>query len=516
MPPSLRRLLSQPELMLKLLTPADSLPDGGLDVSVQWVHNSDLADPTPFLSAGQMLLTTGTQFNVHTDGDSGDASKGFYDDYVARLRDLGIAALGFGTEVFRVGTPEFLVAAGRAHGLPIFEVPYRTPFIAIARLAADLAVEESYARSIWALGAQRAISLAALRPDGLSATLSELSKQLDHWVALFDAGGKLNRVYPPDALNGAMLDIVRSEAARLLRRRQRASSAVVSGGESLSLQTLGRGDELRGVLALGGSAALDKTGQDVVNAVVAMAGLSLEQNRALDRARGHLRSGLMHALLGGSIELATHISREMWGPLPAEPVRVAVTDASTEQLDVITDYLELRVEEQPGALFYAVHDGCLLLVLADSAVGALGELCGEFELRAGRSDPSRYDALPRALSQADYALERAREGAGGIVDFDTVAQQGVLAFLARTDVREIAFAILNPVSAHDTAEGTELLASVRVWLEHNARFDSAAQSLGVHRHTLRARVQQAERLLGRDLSTFQARADIWAALLATG
>ncbi|WP_431247923.1 helix-turn-helix domain-containing protein [Leifsonia xyli] len=37
----------------------------------------------------------------------------------------------------------------------------------------------------------------------------------------------------------------------------------------------------------------------------------------------------------------------------------------------------------------------------------------------------------------------------------------------------------------------------------------------MHRHTLRARVADAERLLGRDLSSFAARADLYAALRAS-
>ena len=98
----------------------------------------------------------------------------FADEYVRRLRDTGVAALGFGTEVIRAGTPDALVDACARQGLPLFEVPYRVPFIAIARLVADLLAEDAYARQAWALAAQRAISLAALRPDGLSATLAEL------------------------------------------------------------------------------------------------------------------------------------------------------------------------------------------------------------------------------------------------------------------------------------------------------------------------------------------------------
>jgi PucR family transcriptional regulator, purine catabolism regulatory protein len=53
---------------------------------------------------------------------------------------------------------------------------------------------------------------------------------------------------------------------------------------------------------------------------------------------------------------------------------------------------------------------------------------------------------------------------------------------------------------------------MRVWLENDARIDQAASALGVHRHTARTRVATAERVLGVDLSTFAARAELWAAL----
>ncbi len=54
-----------------------------------------------------------------------------------------------------------------------------------------------------------------------------------------------------------------------------------------------------------------------------------------------------------------------------------------------------------------------------------------------------------------------------------------------------------------------------MWLESDGRFDTAAELLGVHRHTLRNRIRMVEQLLGRDMQGFPTRADIWAALLAT-
>lgn len=519
MKPTVQTLLDRPELALGLLTPADALPDGALDAPVVWAHSSDLADPTPFLDAGHVLLTTGTQFAEGVVGDGAAADAEFADAFVRRLRERGIAALGFGTEVIRAGTPEALVAACLAQGLPLFEVPYRTPFIAIARTVADLIAEDAYARQAWALSAQRAISLAALRPDGLSATLAELSNRLGAWVGLVDATGSLDREAPEGGLAQPALGEVVGEARSMLRRGQRASRTLLAAESTeapqrMTLQTLGGGGALRGVLAIGDSAELDQAGREVVTSVIALAGLALEQNRDLDRARGHLRSGLLSGILAGDTTLAERVSAEMWGPLPEPPLRIMVTDAPLTQADRLTELLELRVEERGGRLFFGRDDEQYVLVVEESDAPLAEEIATEFELPVGVSDPVGGGAVAQAHEQALRALDRARESGAGVVNFDEISRQGVLAFLARTDARAVALATLAPLTEHDAANGTSLVVTTRTWLEHGGQFDATAQALGVHRHTVRSRIALAERLLGRDLSGFHARADLWAALLA--
>lgn len=586
--PTLQRLLARHDLALTLLTPEMGEPTEttssvgidmlgidaveidavgvdpvGVDASVVWVHSSDLLDPTPFLAAGHVLLTTGTQFGTGQRNETDDESTrteahARYVAYVERLRRCGVVALGFGTEVVRDGTPEPLRDACRRQGLPLFEVPFRTPFIAVERAAGDLIAEDHYARTTWALSAQHAIAVAALRPDGLSATLAELSRQLDHWVALFDTSGALDRVFPAMAFarsdvapssaasgvaravtcaeasaSGGALATVRREAGRLLQAGQRASSSVLAGGETLTLQTLGRPGELRGVLALGGTTALDRASQSVVTSVIALAGLALEQNSALGLAVGHLRSGLLRTLLGGDLALVQGVAEQMWGPLPAAPVRIARVQVPPKRRDAFIEWLELRVEARPGTLFFArlddtqpaapashtpppgaPADGTVVLCLRADDTGLAAEACSLFEAWGGLSDLSGYDTLPAALAQSAQALERAREAPPGVVEFAAISRQGVLAFLARADVRDIGLAALGPLLSHDAQHGSQLVPTLRVWLEHNGQFGTVAEQLGVHRHTVRARIGEIETLLGRDLSGFPARAELWAALLA--
>jgi purine catabolism regulator len=470
MPATLAQLLARPELGLRPLTQPDV---GHLDVPLSWAHSSDLADPTPFLSAGQVLLVTETPDDV--------------DPYVARLVSHGIAGLGFGTEVLRE-TPEPLVEACTRHGLPLFEVPYRTPFIAVARFVADRVAADAYARNTWALRASRAISLAALRPDALGAVLGELARQIERPVALFGADGTLDRIAPSGALDAPARTALTEAAEPLLRSRRRAAGTATTDAGPFALQTLGAAGRLRGVLAVG-SEGLDQAAQQVVTGVVALAGLALEQSRATDAARARLRTAVWRALLAGERTVAEAIAEPVLGSLPDGPVRVTVLHGSAGA--AAADWLETV-----GDGFFA-RDGQDLVVV------------GRFELRGGSSAPVALDALASGVTQAGVAARRSTPDEP-VPSFDEVAAAGMLALLQTPDARAVAATSLAPLAEADPA----LPGILRTWLDADGVYDVAARRLGMHRHTLRARVADAERLLGRDLGGFAARADLYAALRA--
>ena len=493
--PTLRSLLARGDLALRLAPAAEGSP--GLAQPIRWVHSSDLADPTPFLAEEMVLLTTGTQF-------SGDAPAP-YDEYVERLARRGVVALGFGTEVVRDGIPDALSSACETHAVALFEVPYRTPFIAVARAVAEALAAQAYARRTWALSAQRAVALAALREDGLGATLSELSRQLDAWVGLYDPAGAIVRA--SSSLDHDLAERVRTDAETMLARGAPAAGAIRVGEHTFTLQTLGPGGHLRGVLAVG-AGTLDEEARSVVTGVVAMAGFALEQNEALARARGALRAGVVRALLTGDTTLAGEIADAAWGGFPADPVIVAATD---EAPDALSAFLELRAGRERGRLFFGEEPsgGMALVVAADADDAVLDELVGRFGVDIGVSAPTELASFGPALDEARIARGRG----DGVTRFADVASAGVLDALS-VDAVGIARAVLSPLVRHDEEHGTDILEALRAWLLHDARYDEAARSIGVHRHTMRARIRLAERLLGRDLGSFAARAEVWVALLA--
>jgi len=98
----------------------------GLGRVVRWAHSSELPDPTPWLSGGELLLTTGLPL--------GDAAE--QEAYVARLHAAGVAGLGLGLGFGHDEVPAPLRAAADAIGLPVLEIPYAMPFIAVTERVA--------------------------------------------------------------------------------------------------------------------------------------------------------------------------------------------------------------------------------------------------------------------------------------------------------------------------------------------------------------------------------------------
>src|SRR3954451_9857511 len=88
MPLTLRHLVSTPDLGLRLLTTETTL-----DRAISWVHVSELRDPTPFLSGGELLLTTGLTFQCPP-GTAEAAAEA--DSYVQRLSASAVLGVGFG------------------------------------------------------------------------------------------------------------------------------------------------------------------------------------------------------------------------------------------------------------------------------------------------------------------------------------------------------------------------------------------------------------------------------------
>ncbi|HEU4480690.1 MAG TPA: helix-turn-helix domain-containing protein, partial [Actinomycetota bacterium] len=129
------------------------------------------------------------------------------------------------------------------------------------------------------------------------------------------------------------------------------------------------------------------------------------------------------------------------------------------------------------------------------------------------------ESLPRASLRDSYlsavfALRSARAGARVATPADLGSYSFFLGSSSKPALETYVRSVLGPLIERDRAKSSDLVASVRAFVESGGRWEPGAETLGVHRHTLRYRINQAEELLGRDLSSAPDQLEVWLALRA--
>jgi purine catabolism regulator len=247
--------------------------------------------------------------------------------------------------------------------------------------------------------------------------------------------------------------------------------------------------------------------------VVALAEVTLERDVARLRGQRELWRQVWSLLVAGQVEVARSITRSVGVGIAAGPVVVALAAPPRDSPDRATEAVERLAAGRPD-VFVALVDGRIAVLAAESAVD-LPALAAAHRLRIGVSDVTDLDHLAGAAAQAGRALAVATSSAEeSVVTWASLAAGGLVAALWSDGAAELASSRLAPVAA--LPDGDELLACCRTWLEHNGAWDPAARSLGLHRHSLRARVSKVESALGLPLDGFAGRAELWALLQAAG
>jgi purine catabolism regulator len=486
--PTVRTVLDMPALGLVLRAGREAI-----DHPVQWVAVSELADPTPYLEGGELVLTTGLRL---ADGD--------WAPFVERLMAAGVSGLGLGVGLTHERTPPALIAAAEAADLALIEVPEPTPFMAISRAVSDRLAAAEYEAVTRTVETQRDLTRAALAPEGASAVVVRLAAALAAEVVLLDAGGRLLHASPreaSDVVGGLALEI---EGMR--RRGPRSSAALEIDGRQMVLQPLAPAGRIRGFLAVSREQPLLTAELALVNVGVALVSLAIERSIGTDTARRELRSALVALLADGIAPDRLPVAGVGWSELLAGPVRVLVADGPDAELVALIEQVE-DSDPTDGWRGAALHAERVVLLQPAGAPAHPPGLPAAERLAWGISDVVPVDALGDGVRQATRALAAA--GAGGVRAFGDLARDGLVGLVDEDAARGFADALLGPL---ESRERGDLVASARAWLAHHGQWDAAASTLGVHRHTLRYRMRRVEELLDRSLDDPDLRAELWVAL----
>lgn len=250
-------LLQEQSLGLRLLVPADDE-----DRQIRFAHAIELQDPSPWLTGGELVLTTGLRLPVTPTEQRA---------YVRRLADTNIAALGFGVGVVFDSVPSAIEEACREEHLPLIEVPLPTPFVAITQAVATRLADLQAASLKRLVTHQGDITKAALR-DGVCGLMRRLRAELEPKLLLLNPD--LSRLWPTDHDDSwfdSVAELVANEGS------SRASISVAAGESFLWIQRLGGERGTLAWLAVNSTQRLEPGDRVLINHAVSMLFLLLER-----------------------------------------------------------------------------------------------------------------------------------------------------------------------------------------------------------------------------------------------
>jgi len=515
-----------------VLTLANLVGECGLELAcgsenasrpIRWVHISELEDPTPWLSGGELLLTTGIQLSTPSS----------HTRFAARLAEHGVAGLGLGTGFTHARIPKALRSACEKAGLPLFEVPYETPFIAITERAFSRLANEQYDVLRRDARVHEQLERLVIEGRGLGEIMRSIASAAGGLAVLQDAGGaelsvgSIGERPGPSVLEALGREVAAHAAGANSSAFEPRLDALA--GRALSVPVPGRpGGPPAGWLTVAGERGpLDEFERLVARRATMIVALDLMRERVVRETERRLAGNVLAEALGGSLD-----AEELAGRL--RPFGVGSTlavllfalddphgfEGALEASLAAAGVSALVAATTTGqrALLCAVIDAADRDPVAIAAEARKSLAGGDRAIRASASRPMAAAAVRRAFHEARCALEAAALRNGDAPEVASHADLGAYTLLLSLQdddaLRAYSDGLLESIEGVEGEYGGELLRSLEVFIEHNGNWERAAREIPCHRHTLRYRVRKVEELTGRDLSRATDRIEFWLALRA--
>ena len=468
---TIRDIVELPTLGLSLAAGGNSLHR-----EVTWIHVSELSDPTRWLQGGELLVTTGIGIGASAQGRRA---------YLRRLANHGLSGLAFGTGFGHDSVPRQLVDEAERLDFPIIVVPYEVPFIAITKAAATSLANERLGRLEHALAVHEQLSATVLDGRGVQALLAVLCEHVGCSARLVD------------------------ERGRVLGERH--GSRRLDFADALELPIVGSAETAR--LNVAAYATLTEEDHLVLHHARTALAFELSRRRAVSSAELRLAGDLIDDLLNDRLDEREITRRLVAFGLDPERTYAGLLIAGPEgESAETTRQAAAREVESRGEphLSAARRERAAFLIAVDDEAAAreLAEAIVEriTGARAGVGRPAAGRGLGKSLLEARAALDGA---AGPVATYRDLGSLELLLGLPGAALEAFVDRVLGPA-----AENERLVESLTALLDAGCRWSEAAETLGVHRHTLRYRMEQLRKQTGRHPDDPAQRMELWLAIRA--
>jgi purine catabolism regulator len=466
-----------------------------LEREIKWVATTGLLDPTPWLGGGELVMTNSLWLKTE-------------EQQVALVRAMakaGVAGIGFAASPDRSDVPQYALREALELGLPAIESPASLPYVALVRFVAERLIGEESERRQRLLEAHSILSGALLSGDGLGSLLTALSRLIEAPAAVIDVHGRVLGSYPRNHKwpVAEMTALARAKEPRPVDEPGPEARLIELDGYPIALLCSG---------------ATSST--DVLAYALNLVGLELAKRQAVQAERRELTGQVIDDILNNVIsdkEAARRLSD--FGVQLSEPhaVILATADCEPSRLQSLPWALGPTMEgsERERSLTAVVGRYVFVLVprskgvqeQADEVFSILSDLVRGVAVGFGGSYADA-DGLRWSFIEAQAGVAQGH-GVNGRASLDLAK---MLLSNPQLPLRQMATEILSPILA--PTENGELLATLRAYFLNNESTSDMANTLYIHRNTVRYRLRRVEQLTGKSLASTQDRLQLWLAVLA--
>jgi purine catabolism regulator len=483
---TVEHLVRSPALQLRVLAGA-----AGLGRSVSWAHVSELSDPTPWLLGAEVIMSTGIA--IPRTGAEQRA-------YLERLDDAGVSALALSEQLHVPPLRREFFAAADERGIPVLEVALPVPFIAIAQevaAAVQADVRQRLGAQLQVFGALRWLTMENLDNADIFDRLEQLSGY-DLYLCTSQRRPLLPGVRAP-----------REDQLHLLPSSP-SSPPTVPGGFVLPVQA--PGGEAGFLLALAQHSA-QPGGLAVVQHIATVASLQLTMLRHERETLRREGAETLAEMLARALDPETARRRlHRSGFAHVDKVILSVVRGRAGEPDESELLRGLEDADLPHLLLRQQDELVLLLPDGAPALTLLDAAAGNYAGSSSPFDPG--DRLDVPHREARWAAARARGAGRAHLSYgeDDPAGRWLPEDVHALDA--LVTRVLGPAIDYDSAHQSQLVGTVRTWMERDRRTEEAARALQVHANTLTYRLRRFTQITGRDLAVTADLAEVWLALLA--
>lgn len=440
---------------------------------IHWVAVTEQEDPQRFLNGGELVLTTGMRLKSAPDQRR----------FVRQVQRAGAVGIGFGIGLTHDAVPPALIAEANRWGLPVVEVPYETPFIAITKLVADAQSADHYAKLERLIAGHQILARALLTGGGLSELLKNLGSMLRTDIILTQFTAQLynsvagNPAPTADTWASYPIPTGRRDACTLWVRQPFEDSGIVGYAQNLiSVELNNMVKQRQAQRALSGQVL-----EDVIHG-------TLESSEAARRLAGiGINSTRKSVVI--LAESAAHPKQLVSSSMP-RPLEHGVTAVVGKDLIVVVQ------EDGSGAAALAKH---LSDHLAEAGIHATIGIGGAY-------------TKPNGVRWSYFEARDAASHGLPVNEPERLSLTSLLLASEDVPLADMANESLNPLRNFDALHGAELMATLESYLNNNGSVAAVAEELTLHRNTVRYRLAQITELTGYDPAQTQDRVQLWLAL----